>query len=324
MKLLEQLDAAFHTMNFAADTRECYRRWVLDFLNYHRKLRGDWVHPRELREAGVQLFLTDLAVKRRLSASSQSQALCALVFLFKVLKEPLGEIAAVRAKRPERVPTVLSVDEVRRVLVELDRQPVIGLICQLLYGAGLRVSEGCELRVMDLDFDRRQVVVRGGKGWKDRPVPLPGRSAAALFRHLADGQRRHAAECRAAPQKGWCPVPESVEHNRPGAGREWGWQYAFPSGVARWNGERDRFERWHVSPATVSAAVKDASLAAGVLKRVTPHVFRHSFATHLIENGTDIRTAQDLLGHVDVSTTMIYTHVANKGSCGVLSPLDRL
>jgi integron integrase len=325
MKLLEQLDLAFATMNFAGETRECYRRWVVDFLQFHRQRRGEWVHPGELREAGVEAFLSDLAIRRRLSASSQSQALCALIFLFKsVLKQELGILAAVRAKRPERVPTVLSADEVRRVLRELDRQPMIGLIGQLLYGAGLRVGEACELRVMDIDFDRRQVIVRCGKGWKDRAVPLPDRTAARLRDHLAPLRDRHADECRTSDDRGWVSVPESVGHKRPGAGREWGWQFAFPSGVVRKSETNSRYERWHVSTATVAAAVKSATDAVGVTKRVSPHVFRHSFATHLLETGSDIRTVQELLGHADVSTTMIYTHVTTKGSLGVVSPLDRL
>ena len=325
MKLLDQLVIACRTMNFAMATETCYLRWVEDYLRYHRDLAGIWIHPKNLREQAVQLYLSHLAVNRRLSASSQSQAMCALVFFYQqVLGDGLGEITAVRAKRPERLPTVLSMDEVRRVLSELDRSPVMGLLCPLLYGGGLRVSEGCELRVMDFDFDRRQLMVRSGKGWKDRAVPLPGKTVEPLQRHLESQRRQHTRDCEQGESHGWCAVPDSLEHKRPGAGREWGWQFAFASSVCRWSAERKRHERWHLSTATVSAAVKEAGELSGMTKRVTPHVFRHSFATHLLESGADIRTVQELLGHSDVSTTMIYTHVLQRGACGVVSPLDRL
>jgi integron integrase len=325
MKLLEQLDAACSTMNFAVATRECYHHWVVDYLQFHRQRAGRWIHPTELRESAVEAYLTGLAVQRQLSASSQSQALCALVFLYRsVLKSPLGELSAVRAKRPERLPTVLSVAEVRRLLDRLSARPVLQVLCGLLYGGGLRVSEGCGLRDMDLDFDRRQVWVRGGKGWKDRAVPLPGKCVAALREHLGGVRRQHETDCAKGEASGWAPVPASVEHKCPGAGRAWGRQYAFPSAVVRWNERLKRRERWHTPPALVSAAVKAASTAAGIAKRVSPHTLRHSFATHLLETGADIRTVQELLGHADVSTTMIYTHVLSRGACGVTSPLDRL
>jgi integrase len=206
-----------------------------------------------LREAGVERYLTHLAVDRDLSASSQNQAVCALVFLYRdVLKEPLGEFSAVRAKRPQRLPTVLSVDEVRRVLTALGRHPTFGLMGQLLYGGGLRVGECCELRVMDLDFDRRQVWVRDGKGGKDRAVPLPAVALGPLRGHLESVKRTHDRDAAKGPDWGWAPVPAGVEHKCPGAGREWGRKFAFPSAVVRWSELRRRHERWHTSPTTIA------------------------------------------------------------------------
>jgi integron integrase len=325
MKLLDELTVACRTMNYAPSTETSYRRWVEDYLRFHHDQAGRWVHPRELREPAVQLYLSSLAVNRRLSATTQTQALCALLFLYQhILGEPLNEIAAFRGKRPERVPTVLSVGEVRRVLDELNRHPYFGLMAQLLYGGGLRISEGCELRVMDLDIDRKQMIIRGGKGYKDRAVPLPVKCLDHLHQHLDSVKLQYETDCAKGPEWGWAPVPASVEHKMPNDGRTWGRQFVFPSAVCRVNEALQRRERWHVAPGVIARAVKDAGLRAGVTKRVTPHVFRHSFATHLLESGADIRTVQDLLGHIDVSTTMIYTHVMNRGALGVVSPLDRL
>jgi integron integrase len=325
VKILDQLVMACRTMNFAPSTETCYLSWVEQYLRYHRDLNRKWIHPNELREPAVESFLSHLAVHRQLSASSQSQAMCALVFFYQqVLQQPLGQIAAFRAKRPVRVPTVLSADEVRRVMAELDRQPTMGLLGRILYGGGLRVSEGCELRVMDLDFDRRQIAIRCGKGFKDRLVPLPEKCFVPLRHYLDKVKWQHDKDCAKGPEWGWAPVCDSVRHKMPNDARTWPRQFVFPSAVLRVNDELRRRERWHTATGVIGSAVKDASQRSGVLKRVTPHVFRHSFATHLLEAGSDIRTVQDLLGHVDVSTTMIYTHVANKGSCGVLSPLDRI
>lgn len=325
MKLLEQLAAKCRTMNFARSTEECYTAWVEDYLRFHRDRAGKWIHPNHLREPAVEAFLTHLAVKRRLAASSQSQAMCALVFFYKaVLQYPLGRITAFRAKRPERLPTVLSAEEVRRVLDALDRHPVHGLLARLLYGGGLRVGEGCTLRVQDVDFGRGQIVVRCAKGWKDRVVPLPDSVRPVLARQIDSVNALHARALAKGPDWGWAPVAIALEHKRPGAGREFGWQYVFPSAVTTRDGESGKQLRWHTSTATIAAAVKTAAGTAGIAKRVSPHVFRHSFATHLLEGGSDIRTVQELLGHADVSTTMIYTHVLARGACGVVSPLDRL
>lgn len=325
MKLLEQFAAACRTMNYAKATEECYTAWVVDYLNFHRRRAGRWVHPDHLREPEAEAFLSHLATDRRLAASSQSQALCALVFLYReVLGQPLERLHAVRAKRPERLPTVLSRDEVRRVLAVLDRHPTHGLLVRLLYGAGLRVGEGCTLRVADLDFDRRQIVVRGGKGFKDRVVTFPEQCRAGLAAQVERVREQHQRAEGKGPAWGWAPVADSLRHKRPQAGRELGWQFVFPSAVTTRHPESGRYERWHTSAAVIAGAVKGAAETGGVRKRVSPHTFRHTFATHLLEDGADIRTVQSLLGHADVSTTMIYTHVLNRGPAGVVSPLDRL
>jgi integron integrase len=314
-------------MNFAPTTEHCYWRWIADYLRFHRDRAGDWVHPDSLREPHVEAFLTDLAVGRKLAASSQSQALCAIVFLYgEVLKQPLGSLSAIRAKRPERLPTVLSHQEVGRILAALPDHPMHGLMVRLLYGTGMRISECCTLRVMDVDFDRRQIVLRGAKGFKDRAVPLPISSVDDLRRQIARVQRVWEKDCER--DGGYVPLPTAVAHKRPGAAREFHWQYLFPSAVRRpvvdeATGQR-RYERWHIARGVIVNVVTEATRRAGVGKRVTPHTFRHTFATHLLENGADIRTVQELLGHAHVETTMIYTHVLDVGARGVVSPLDRL
>ncbi len=325
MKLLDQVAAACRTMNYAHATEKCYTAWVEDYLRFHKRRHGDWVHPKHLREPDVEAFLTYLAVERQLAASSQTQALCALLFLYRaVLRQPLGRLSAFRAKRPERLPTVLSVEEVTRVLTVLDRHPTHGLICRLLYGCGLRIGEACTLRVMDLDFDRRQILIRCAKGFKDRAVPLPHQAVGDLRRQIDRVKVQHDRALARGPLWGWAPVAQSLEHKRPQAGRELGWQFVFPSAVTSTNRVSQRRERWHTAPGVIGSAVKAAAAEAKLAKRVSPHTFRHSFATHLLESGADIRTVQELLGHVDVSTTMIYTHVTQTGSVGVVSPLDRI
>ncbi|MCL6546824.1 MAG: integron integrase [Bryobacteraceae bacterium] len=270
----------------------------------------------------VTKFLTSLAVDGRVAASTQNQALSALLFLYKdVLAIDLPWLdGIVRAKRPERLPVVLTREEVRAVLQSLDGVP--RLMACLLYGAGLRVLECCRLRVQDLDFATNQIVVRGGKGDKDRVTMLPGIARAGLLEHLEAVRARHRRDLAAGA--GWVELPTALARKYPNAGREWAWQWVFPATRVyrdRLTGQR---RRHHLHESVLQRAVKAAVRKAGLAKRASPHTLRHSFATHLLEDGHDIRTVQELLGHRDVSTTMIYTHVLNRGPAAVRSPADRM
>jgi integron integrase len=273
----------------------------------------------------VAALLTHMAVERRLSESSQNQALCAIVFLYgQVLNDELGpdhlgDIRALRSTRPKRLPTVLSVHEIQRLIAHLPAYE--RLIVRLLYRTGLRISECCTLRVRDLDFDRGLILVVQGKGKKYRVVMLRG----DLEDHLQT--RRELHERDLSRLAGYVPLPDSIANKVDQDGRAWMWQYVFASTVIRYGpgpDGRQRGMRWHVTPSHLGQSIKSAARAAGIVKRVTPHTFRHSFATYLLEARYDIRQVQTLLGHADVSTTMIYTHVMNKPQIGVMSPLDRL
>ena len=321
MKLLDEVHNACRRQHFAATTEQVYCRWIEEFLRFHRQRLGSWKHPGEMGEREIESFLTNLAVNRKLAESSQNQAFGALLFLFRVvLKRELGNISALRAKRPERLPAVLSIDEVRRLLLAIRTNTPVRLMVELLYGCGLRVKECCTLRVMDVDLDRKQVTVRAGKGKKDRATVLPGAAREPLER-----QRQYVSEMHRRDVKrgrGYAPVPTSVEHKRHSATRELGWQFLFPSTRTVWDATTQRHLRWHTHPGTIDRAVRAAVREAEIDKRVSCHTLRHSFATHLLEAGYDIRTVQELLGHKHVETTMIYTHVANLGALGVRSPLD--
>lgn len=286
------------------------------FILFHGKR-----HPDQMGGPEIGEFLSHLAVQGGVSASTQNQALSAILFLYKrVLKRDvsgLGEV--VRASGRRQLPVVLSRDEVRAVLAEL--QGTHGLIATLLYGSGLRLLECLSLRVKDLGFERSQVCVRQGKGRRQRVTSLPRRLEATLRSHLQDVRRIHT---RDLARGAVTPLPGALARKYPNAGREWIWQWVFPAArLSRDRRSRAPF-RWHLHETALQRAVKAAAARSGVQKRVTCHTFRHCFATHLLEDGTDIRTVQELLGHRELKTTMIYTHVLNHGPLGVRSPADRL
>jgi integron integrase len=326
MKLLERLATVGKRRHLSPLTVECYQRWVREFLTFHK--RGDhWRHPAELGGADVEAFLNHLAQDRRVAASTQNQALNGIVFLYnRVLVEELGEdhlgrFAAERSKRPGRVPTVLSVNEVRRMIAAIEEGSIHQLMVELLYGTGMRVMECCTLRLRDLDFDRAQIVIRGGKGDQDRVVMLPGSLVKRLTEQTRRVRSRHERDVKKGA--GYVPLPDALAHKVPYAQQDWRWQFLFPSAVLRRN-EAGRGARWHADPGALGRVVRDAAAAAQISKRVSPHTFRHSFATHLLEAGHDIRQVQTLLGHASLKTTMIYTHVMNRPAVSVTSPLDRL
>ncbi len=272
--------------------------------------------------AEITTFLSALATREGVAASTQNQALAALLFLYRIVLERdvpwLDEL--VRAKRPARLPVVLSRDEVGAVLAALSGES--RLVSTLMYGAGLRLLEALRLRVKDIDFDRRQLVVRGGKGDRDRATVLPEACRVPLARHLHRARLAHKEDVRGGG--GWVERPSALARKYPNAGREWGWQWVFPATRSYVDRETGQRRRHHLHETVLQRVVREAARRAGIAKRVTTHAFRHSFATHLLEDGYDIRTVQALLGHRDVRTTMIYTHVLERGPAGVLSPVDRL
>jgi integron integrase len=315
LRFLDQCREVMRFKRFSPRTEEAYVHWIRRFILWSGKR-----HPREMGAAEVRAFLTDLAARDRVSASTQNQALNGLVFLYReVVKQSLDEIGNFeRAKRGARVPVVLSREEVRAMLNQLSgTQQIIG---RLLYGTGLRLLECLRLRVMDLDFARGQIVVRGGKGDKDRVTMLPEGVRESLQAHLHRVRELHEKDLSQGYGEVWLPGALRVKY--PGAARSWGWQWVFPSAEISLDPETKKRRRHHVSDAAVQRAIKNAAMSAGLVKRATPHTLRHSFATHLLESGTDIRTVQDLLGHKDVTTTQIYTHVMQRPGLGVKSPLD--
>lgn len=302
------------TRHYTRRTVKTYEQWLRRFLRFHGMR-----HPREMGSTEVNAFLSHLAVNEQVSASTQNQALAALLFLYRNLLERELELdGVVRARTRQRLPVVLSEAEVRAVRQQLEGEPA--LVVGLLYGSGLRLMEALRLRVKDLDVERRELTVRDGKGGKDRLTLLPQSLVPALQEHLLQVRSIHRNDLNA----GWGRVlmPYALERKYPNASREWGWQWVFPQ-QKRWRDpETGHQGRHHLDPSVVQKAVKRAVAAAGVSKAASCHTFRHSFATHLLERGQDIRTIQELLGHKDVSTTMIYTHVLNRGPLGVRSPAD--
>lgn len=314
---LEQVRNAIRVRHYSIRTEHAYLDWVKRFILYHDKR-----HPEEMGEAEVSRFLTHLAVNRDVAASTQNQALNALVFMYKnVLNHPLGDIAgAVRAKKPKRLPVVLTQAEVREVLRHLEGPH--WMACCLLYGSGLRLMECIRLRVQDLDFDHRGVIVRDGKGQKDRVVTLPDALTLPLQRHLASVRNIHEKDL----QDGYGQVylPHALARKYPNAPKQWGWQYVFPASKRSDDPRSHMTRRHHADESNLQKAVKKAVHKAGIHKPATCHTMRHSFATHLLERGMDIRTVQEQLGHKDVRTTQIYTHLINRGGAAVVSPLNDL
>jgi integron integrase len=325
MKLLEQVRHVARLRRLALPTERCYVRWVEQYIRFHKTAEG-FRHPATLGADDVERFLTFLAVQRRVSASTQNQAFAALLFLYRdVLHLDLGAIDALRARRTRRLPVVLTCEEVARLLVGLDALPTrepYGLMARLMYGAGLRLMECCRLRVKDVDLARGQLTVRQGKGDKDRVVMLPAAAAGAVAEQVRQRLCLHQQDRERG--EGWAWLPDAVDRKYPEAPYSPGWQYLFASRQASHDPRGGRRGRHHVFPAAVQRGVAGVVQSLGWTKRVSCHTLRHSFATHLLEAGQDIRTVQELLGHQDVSTTMIYTHALTGGVAGVRSPLDRL
>ena len=315
-QLLDELRGALRSRHYSYRTERSYVDWVVRFVRFHG-LR----HPRELGAAEVTEFLTYLAVEGGVAASTQNQARAALLFLYRmVLGAPTeGFDVVVAAHKPKRLPTVLTRDEVTAVLAGLTG--VYLLMTQLLYGSGLRLMECLRLRVKDIDQAQHQITVRDGKGLKDRVTMLPNRLVAPLDRHLLTVRQLHQADLKAG--YGAVPLPYALAEKYPNAPREWGWQFVFPAPQRSSDPRSGMLARHHLGPSALQKAVRRAVVASGITKPAGCHTFRHSFATHLLEDGYDIRTVQELLGHTDVQTTMIYAHVLNRGGRGVRSPLDR-
>lgn len=314
-KLLDLLRDRLRLKHYSIRTETQYVQWVRRFILFHGKR-----HPQEMGAKEVEAFLTHLAVEGRVAAATQNQALSALLFLYRELLHInlpwLDEV--VRAKRPARLPVVLTREEVQSVLGRTEG--TYGLMLRLLYGTGMRLMECVRLRVKDVDFSRAEIIVRDGKGAKDRVTMLPQRIAAELQAHLQ--RRRHLYEDDLAKGMASVYLPNALDRKYANAENEWGWQYVFVAKSYSVDPRSGTERRHHIDEKLVQRAMKRAVQEAGISKPATPHTLRHSFATHLLQGGYDIRTVQELLGHADVATTMIYTHVLNKGGRGVVSPLD--
>jgi integron integrase len=306
---------AIRARHYSPRTEKAYVRWIIRFILFHGKR-----HPAEMGSTEVEQFLSHLASVGKVSASTQNQALSALLFLYKeVLERELGLMSnLVWAKRAVRLPLVLSREEVAAILDRLHGTP--WLMVALLYASGLRLLECCRLRVKDVDFDRNEITVRDGKGRKDRVTLLPRKLVEPLACHIERRRRLHQQDLDRGV--GSVELPDALGVKYPGAAREWAWQWVFPATRFYLDRETGELRRHHLHESVIQRAMKEAVRAAGIPKPASPHTMRHSFATHLLESGYDIRTIQELLGHRDVATTMIYTHVLNRGPRGVRSPFD--
>ncbi len=312
---LESVRGLIRVKHLSYRTEETYIGWIRRYILFHDKR-----HPKDMGAAEVQVFLTHLAVEGNVAASTQNQAFAALLFLYQqVLQKPLGNIEdVVRAKLPKRLPDVLTKDEVNRVLAYMRGEE--WLVANLLYGAGLRLLEGLRLRVKDVDFEYKQITVRDGKGAKDRVTVLPKKIITPLKEHLARVRLLHEEDLRLG--FGEVYLPFALDRKYKNTATEWIWQYIFPAAKRSYDPRSDKLRRHHLSPSIIQRAVKNAVAQAAIFKKASPHILRHSFATHLLEAGYDIRTLQKLLGHKDVRTTQIYTHVVKRGGLGVRSPVD--
>jgi integron integrase len=316
-RLIDQVRAAIRARHLSPRTEKAYVQWIVRYVRHHR-LR----HPGTMGSVEIRDFLTTLATRDRVAPSTQNQALAALLLLYReVLQRDLESLEPlVRPIARRRLPVVLTRDEIRSVLDRMGG--VTRIMATLLYGCGLRLIECCQLRVMDLDFVRNQLTVRRGKGGKDRATMLPAVVKDDLRRQIEWVRSQHSRDI--AEGAGWVELPTSLSRKLPNAGRDWAWQWVFPATRTYIDRESGCRRRHHLHETVVQDAVRRAVLAAGIGKRATCHTFRHSFATHLLEDGCDIRTVQELLGHNDLATTMVYTHVLNRGPSGVRSPIDRL
>ena len=316
-RLLDRMRAVLRTRHYSIRTEEAYVQWVKRFILFHGKK-----HPSAMGAEQINEYLTHLAVERHVSASTQSQALAAILFLYRyVLGDEVPWLTElVRAPRRERTPVVLTREEVRRLLGEMGG--TAQLVARLLYGTGMRLLEGLRLRVKDLDFDTGEVVVRSGKGNKDRTTTLPRVLSAGLQRHLERVRALHDRDVSEGFGRVWMPDALAVKY--PSANASWSWQWVFPAGKRSTDPRSGMERRHHLGEQVIQRAVHEGARRAGIAKAATPHTLRHSFATHLLESGHDIRTVQELMGHADVKTTMIYTHVLGLGASGVRSPLDAL
>ncbi|MBI3771743.1 MAG: integron integrase [Gammaproteobacteria bacterium] len=316
-RLLDQVTAKIRLKHYSIRTEQAYVDWIRRYIKFHGVR-----HPSEMGAQEVERFLTHLAVEGKVAASTQNQAKSAILFLYReVLGQELPWLDNVeQAKAPKRLPVVLTREEVHGVLSRLSGH--YWLMGSLLYGAGLRLMECVRLRVKDVDFGQRQILIRDGKGFKDRVTMLPEALKVPLRQHLEQVKAQHAQDL--AKGGGGIYLPYALEKKYPNAAREWAWQYMFPASDVSEDPRSGIVRRHHINEQNLQRAMKQAVRDAGLSKPATPHTLRHSFATHLLQGGYDIRTVQELLGHADVSTTMIYTHVLNRGGKGVLSPLDGL
>jgi len=318
--LLSDVRRVMRIKHYSLHTERSYCDWIKQFVKFHRMTERENLFDNS--EAKIEAFLSYLATERKVAASTQNQAMNALVFLYKhVLNKPLEKrIDAIRSTKNRRIPVVLSPDEVKLILVRLEGVPQ--LVVKLLYGSGLRITEAVRLRVQDIDFSYKQITVRSGKGDKDRVTTFSASLAPLLQNHLNKVKVIHQKDL--AEGYGAVYLPNALARKFPNAEKEWGWQYVFPARSLSVDPLSGLTRRHHIDPSLINKAIRSAVRQTGIEKRISAHTFRHSFATHLLQRGTDIRTIQALLGHNDLETTMIYTHVLNQGGQGVISPLDDL